>query len=105
MLKSSKVCELPVEYSLYQNYLNPFNPTTTIRFALPKTSNVRLEIYDMLGQRVETLVNEVREAGYYNEIFDAKNIASGVYSYRLSAWTPSGQADGYTDVKKLVVLK
>jgi hypothetical protein len=93
-----KKMELPKAFALRQNYPNPFNPTTTIRFALPKTSNVQLEIYNILGQRVVTLVNEVREAGYYNELFNANNIASGVYFYRL-------QAEGYTNVKKLVVLK
>ncbi len=90
--------ELPRVFALHQNYPNPFNPTTTIRFALPKTTPVQLEVYNIIGQRVATLVNEIRQAGYYNELFNANNIASGVYIYRL-------QAEGFTDVKKLMVLK
>ena len=88
----------PLVLALHQNYPNPFNPTTTIRFALPTTTPVQLEIYNITGQRVVTLVNEVRQAGYYNEHFDANNIASGVYIYRM-------QAGKFTDAKMLMVLK
>jgi hypothetical protein len=77
--------QLPVAFDLNQNYPNPFNPTTTIRFTLPKTSPVQLEIYNVMGQSVRVLVNEVREAGYYSQVFDAHNLASGVYFYRLQA--------------------
>jgi hypothetical protein len=96
--KDEKENGIPAQCALYNNYPNPFNPTTMIRFALPKTTLVQLEIYNVIGQRVTTLVNEVREAGYYNVVFDANNIASGVYIYRL-------QADGFTDVKKMIVLR
>ncbi len=90
--------QLPTVFALEQNYPNPFNPTTTIRFALPKTSRVQLEVYNILGQRVVTLLNEMREGGYYNEIFDANAIASGVYIYRL-------QADNSSAVKKMLLIK
>lgn len=75
----------PMEYSLEQNYPNPFNPVTVIEFSLPQTSNVRLEVYNVIGQRVATLVNETRQAGVHQVNFNASNLASGVYFYRISA--------------------
>jgi hypothetical protein len=74
---------LPTEFALDQNYPNPFNPSTTIEFALPKQSHVVLEVYNVIGQRVATLVDEVRDIGYHKVRFDATGIASGMYFYRL----------------------
>lgn len=76
--------DLPKEFSLEQNYPNPFNPTTIIEFALPQTSNVRLELFNVVGQRVATLVNETRQAGVHQIDLDASQFASGVYFYRLN---------------------
>ena len=86
------------EYALHDNYPNPFNPSTTIKYQLPQPSKVVLEIYNISGQRVETLVNEYKDAGYYSFEWNATHISSGVYFYRL-------QASNFTDVKKCVFVK
>lgn len=76
---------IPQEYSLSQNFPNPFNPTTTIRFGLPVASDVRLEVFDLLGRSVTTLLNSRLSAGYHSLEFDAKGLGSGIYFYRLHA--------------------
>ncbi|MCF7804131.1 MAG: lamin tail domain-containing protein [Candidatus Marinimicrobia bacterium] len=81
---------LPMVFDLEQNYPNPFNPTTTIKYQLPEQANVRLVVYNMLGQQVRTLVNEQKEAGYYTVQWDGINnngvkISSGVYFYHIKA--------------------
>ncbi len=88
----------PENFFLFQNYPNPFNPITTIRFEIPTSSVVNLKIYDVLGREIETLLNEVKEAGTYEVEFDGSQLASGIYFYRLT----SGQ---FTSVKKLILLK
>jgi len=83
---SSEVDEYtPLGFHLDQNYPNPFNPSTIISYQLPKSSRVLLEVYDILGQRVATLVNEQVSAGSHNVTFDASGLTSGVYIYRLQA--------------------
>ena len=89
---------MPTVYSLSQNYPNPFNPSTTIEFALPKDSHVTLDVYNIIGQKIMTLVDEVRPAGYHAVKFDGTNLASGLYLYRLTA----GQQ---TFIKKLLLMK
>jgi hypothetical protein len=74
---------LPQAYRLEQNFPNPFNPSTRIRFSLPRASDARLDIYNLLGEKVATLLNEHMEPGYYTVTFDASALASGVYLYRL----------------------
>jgi hypothetical protein len=89
---------VPKDFVLHQNYPNPFNPTTTIKYAVPKTSLVSIKVYDLTGQEVASLVNEMKDSGTYEVKFDARNLASGVYIYKMSA-------DNFTSVKKLNLLK
>ncbi len=89
---------LPTSYALEQNFPNPFNPTTTIRFALPEAASVRLALYNAVGQEVMTLVQDVREAGLHEIVLDGSSLASGVYVYRL-------EAGRFADQKKLVLVK
>jgi hypothetical protein len=88
----------PTEFALAQNYPNPFNPKTVVSSQLPVASDVRLVIYDMLGQEVAVLVNERREAGTYADSFDASRLASGIYLYRLTA-------GGFVQSKKMLLVK
>jgi len=85
-------------YQLSQNYPNPFNPTTTIRFSLPVAGNVRLTVFNILGQEVKTLVNGYREAGQNTVTFEAKNLSSGIYIYKI-------EAGSFTQTKKMTLLK
>ncbi len=89
---------VPDAYALHQNYPNPFNPSTKISYAVPKAGNVQLAIYNTLGQKVATLVNEVVTAGQHEVTFDAHNLASGVYFYRIAAGS-------YTATMKMMLLK
>jgi hypothetical protein len=91
--------EIPTDFSLSQNYPNPFNPSTTIRFALPQTSNVTLKVYNMNGQEISTLIsNTTVQAGTSEYRFDASNLASGIYFYKLTAGK-------FTDTKKMILIK
>lgn len=83
--KSDKPAALPAEYGLSQNYPNPFNPTTVINYQLPENGHVTLKVYDVLGKEVATIINENKEAGYYEASFDASRLSSGVYFYKLVA--------------------
>jgi photosystem II stability/assembly factor-like uncharacterized protein len=89
---------LPSDYSLAQNYPNPFNPTTTVRYSIPKEGLVTLKVYNVIGEEVAGLVNEIKQAGNYNLTFDAVNLSSGVYLYKL-------QAGSFVETKKMVLLK
>jgi hypothetical protein len=88
----------PVEYRLAQNFPNPFNPSTTIRFSLPEAGFVKLTIYNSLGEIVKTLVNENRSAGEYETIFDANGLPSGIYITRL-------EAGSFVSSNKMILLK
>jgi surface protein len=90
--------DLPAEFTLDQNYPNPFNPTTTIRFGLPESADVSLEVYTVLGQKVMTLVNENRSAGWHTVSFNGARLSSGVYVYRI-------QAGGMVQTRKLMLVK
>jgi N-acetylneuraminic acid mutarotase len=90
--------DVPKTFLLEQNYPNPFNPSTTIRYQLPVASEVKLEVYDVLGKKVATLVSERQAAGYYQYVWNADGLTSGVYFYRL-------QAGGFVETKKMMLVK
>jgi len=89
---------IPLTFALDQNYPNPFNPTTTIRYQLAEASDVLLDIYNTLGQKVKTIVQEKQPAGVYKVNFDARDLASGIYFYRLSA-------ANFSKVNKMILMK
>ncbi|MCX6166350.1 MAG: C25 family cysteine peptidase [Ignavibacteriae bacterium] len=89
---------IPKEYSLSQNFPNPFNPVTKINYALPKDGFVKISVFDILGREVNTLVSEVKQAGYYSVDFDATTFANGVYFYKLEAGT-------FSDIKRMILIK
>jgi len=86
------------DYKLSQNFPKPFNPTTTIKYSLPEQQFVSLKIFDILGREVATLVNENKSAGNYEMNFDANNLSSGVYFYRL-------HAGSFIETKKMLLMK
>lgn len=90
---------LPTDFSLSQNYPNPFNPTTTIQFSLPQAENITLKVFDLLGQEVETLVDEYLPAGTYETTFSGINLPSGIYIYEIKA------GKFFIEKKKMVLLK
>lgn len=94
----NETVELPTTFALAQNYPNPFNPSTVIEYALPTDSRVILKVYDALGQEVATLVDEFQPAGYRSVVWNGKNLATGVYFYRI-------KAGDFSDVKRMVILK
>ena len=89
---------VPGQFSLAQNYPNPFNPSTTIYYSLPKSSNVKLTVYDVLGNEVSTLVNENKLAGTHKIDFNSGYLASGIYFYKLVA-------GDYVEVRKMTLIK
>jgi hypothetical protein len=88
----------PNAFSLAQNYPNPFNPSTNISYTVGSHQFVSLQVYDVLGRRVATFVDEAKDAGTYSVRFDASNLPSGVYLYRL-------QAGNFSETKKLLLMK
>ncbi len=95
---SNEFEELPNTFELSQNYPNPFNPSTNINYYLPIGSNVTLEVFNMLGQKVATLVDAPKSAGMHTVTFDAQNLASGLYLYRLSV-------DSFVQIKRMSLIK
>ncbi|MEE8576482.1 MAG: T9SS type A sorting domain-containing protein, partial [candidate division Zixibacteria bacterium] len=89
---------LPMKTTLYPNYPNPFNPTTTLSFSIPEATHVSMAIYNTLGQKVRTLLEQPMSAGEHSILLDASDLASGVYFYRLTTET-------HKETRKLVLLK
>ncbi|PJA97032.1 MAG: hypothetical protein CO129_03370, partial [Ignavibacteriales bacterium CG_4_9_14_3_um_filter_34_10] len=98
-----KVEAISTEFTLFQNYPNPFNPSTTIKYSIPNNmksemSNVKIVVFDILGNVVATLVNENKAAGNYEVKFDGSNLSSGVYFYKL-------QSGSFVQTKKFLLMK
>ena len=89
---------VPVKFTLGQNFPNPFNPSTLINFSIPKQNFVTLKIYDLLGRELKTLVNEMKSPGEYNIEFNASDLPSGIYFYKLAS-------GNYSDVKRMTLIK
>jgi len=89
---------IPEEYTLYQSYPNPFNPTTKIKYSLPNSDIVSLKVFDILGREIAVLVNEYKTAGTYSVEFNASKFASGVYFYQL-------KSGNFLETKKMTLLK
>jgi len=100
-MTTTSVKESPLvvrSFTLSQNYPNPFNPTTTISFSLLSKSFVSLKVYDMLGREIATIASEEMSAGYHSRQWNAANMSSGIYFYRM-------QAGSYSETRKLVLLR
>ena len=95
---------VPQDFSLSQNYPNPFNPSTVIEYAIPEQSNVKIELYNMLGQSVGILVNGKKSAGYYEATWIATNLSSGIYLIKIRAEGLDSK-NSFTQVKKALLLK
>ena len=89
---------VPARYELYQNYPNPFNPLTNIKFSLPEAAKVKIEVFNIIGEKVITLIEQNMEAGFHSITFNAENLSSGTYIYRL-------QTENFTQIKKMLLLK
>jgi len=97
--------QLPKDFALEQNYPNPFNPSTIINYQLPANSRVTLKVYNLLGQVVKILADEMQSAGYKSVQWNARGIATGVYFYRLEAASASGPAKSFVKVRKMLLIK
>jgi len=89
---------IPAVFKVYDNYPNPFNPSTNIRFELPRASNVTVKVFNLLGQVVASILSEHKEAGVYTVPFNASSLSSGVYFYRV-------EAGNFVDVKQMLLIK
>jgi len=89
---------LPEKFELYQNYPNPFNPSTTISFSLPQSTNVKISVYNLIGEKVDEIVNSFLDAGIHRIIFNASNLHSGMYIYKL-------EAGNISLTKKMILIK
>jgi hypothetical protein len=89
---------VPDRFALLQNYPNPFNATTVIRYNLPSESNVSIEIYDILGRKLQTLVDDKQPAGYHQAVWNANSRSSGIYFYRI-------QAGEHSETRKMLLIR
>ena len=93
-----RINRIPSEYFLSNNFPNPFNPSTTIRYSIPQSTNVTIKVFDILGNEIETLVNKEKPTGTYELTWYAENLPSGIYFYQL-------KSDNYLETKKMILLK
>gem|GEM_PF-1926380 len=103
--QTETIGSVPTKFALHQNYPNPFNPVTVIRYELPSNAMVKLQVFDVLGRVVATVVNERKEAGIYEAMFNASSLSSGTYFYRLEARSSGSQAGSFVETKKMVLVK
>lgn len=96
--ETEKQVKLPTSYALNQNYPNPFNPSTKISFDLPNSGNVKLDVYNLLGEKVVSLLNGELSAGHHSFNFDASNLAAGAYIYTI-------KTSKFVESKKMILLK
>jgi hypothetical protein len=89
---------VPIQFSLEQNYPNPFNPSSTINFGIPEASDVRIDVFNMLGQHISTLVDSKMQAGYHSVVFEASSLSSGIYIYRIVA-------GDFVQTKRMMLIK
>lgn len=89
---------LPTEYNLYQNYPNPFNPSTIIKYSVPERSNVIIQVFNIVGEEIEILVNQEKDSGFYEVQFSGVGLASGIYIYRITA-------GNFFQSKKMLLIK
>jgi photosystem II stability/assembly factor-like uncharacterized protein len=105
-IEEEQIDEIPTEFLLSQNYPNPFNPSTRLKYSIPNSSQVVIKVYDILGNEIETLVNEEKPAGTYEITWSAESLPSGVYFYQLKASDPStSSGQGFVQTKKMLLLK
>ncbi|MBE0572624.1 MAG: T9SS type A sorting domain-containing protein [Ignavibacteriaceae bacterium] len=97
-VNNSSNTQMPQKFELFQNYPNPFNPSTTIKFSVPKESQINLSVFNILGEQVKELKNELMKPGNYEVNFDASMLASGIYFYRI-------QANAFVQTKKMILVK
>ncbi len=96
---------IPNQFILYQPYPNPFNPSTKINYIVPVKSKITLNVYNILGQKVVTLFNGIQQPGHHTITWNATDVPSGIYFCRMSARSPMGQANSFTQIQKLVLLR
>ena len=97
-VSSAKSEDLPLQFQLSQNYPNPFNPSTVIDYQIPEAGEVELTVFNMLGEKIRTLLKRYQSAGSYEAVFNAENISSGIYLYKL-------KAGNYTQIRKMIFMK
>lgn len=93
-----EINNVPNSFGLFQNYPNPFNPVTHIRFQIPERSHVKITVFNILGEQVQTLLDDEKDKGIYEITFDASNLSTGIYLCRM-------QAGNYISIKKMLYLK
>jgi hypothetical protein len=103
--EEKKVVELPTEFILSQNYPNPFNPSTKIQYSVPQSSSVVIKVFDILGNEIQTLVNDEKPAGTYEITWHATNLPSGLYFYQLKVYPANGGAGSYSETKKMILIR
>ncbi len=102
----NSICtEVPDNYSLHQNYPNPFNPATKIRFDIPNSGNVNISVFDVLGRKVAVIVDQQLTPGTYETDFDAGNLSSGIYYYRIAVHPDKITSEYYTETSKMVLVR